>query len=286
MKKIIAIIAFIFFVTSAFAETVVLKSGKSVEGKIIENTADYIKLETADGQNLYFYKNTIKDITGGNQESGLATAAQGASFKTGLLDRLNEGYMLYVPKDVSQNAPLPILICLPGSGISAKQDINNWAFYAAKQGFIVAGVDVNYNLIGSEGDVKGLYSRILQIIEAIAEEYPMQRNKIFIAGTSAGGMMSIALGLHYPDKFSAIGVVSGGRLGFGAEQDIRNAKGLWIYMIHGQQDKRIPVSEFFSTRAQLERNGAIIESKVIPAGEHTLSSACYKETIDWLSKVK
>lgn len=286
MKKIIVITVFAFFISSAFAETVVLKSGKSIEGKIIEDTADYIKLETPDGQNLYFYKNTIKDIAGENQGSGLATAGSSVSFKTGLVDRLNEGYMLYVAKDINQNSPSPILFCLPGSGISAKQDINNWAFYAAKQGFIVVGLDINYDLIRSEGDVGQLYSRMLRIIENVAEEYPVQKNRIFIVGTSAGGMMSIALGLHYPDEFSAIGVVSGGRLGFGAEQDIRNARGLWIYMIHGQQDKRIPVSEFFSTRSQLEKNGAIIESKVIPAGEHTLSFSCYKETIDWLSKVK
>lgn len=285
MRKLFVAIVFISLVPLAFAEVVTLKSGKVIEGKIVEDADEFIKLETTDGQSLYFYKNTIANIVRGNQDDASITSVQ-QSLNTGLIDRLNEAYMLYVPKSVSQNAPSPILICLPGWGISAKQDINNWAFYAAKKGFIVVGLDVNYNLIGSGADVEALYSKILHTIEVIAAEYPVQKDKIFIAGTSAGGMMSIALALHYPDKFTGIGVVSGGRLGFGAEQDVGNARGLWFYMIHGKLDKNIPASEFSSTEAQLEKNGAIIEGRVVPEGEHTLSSSAYQETVEWLSKVK
>ncbi|MGD0335477.1 MAG: PHB depolymerase family esterase [Candidatus Omnitrophota bacterium] len=283
MIKFVSILGAIFFLlSSAFAETVTLKSGKIIEGKITEDAPDFIKLETADGQSLYYYKNTIESIGGGAQKPVSVTSSS-SSTKTGLLDYSDKGYLAYVPKDIFVNPPVAFLICLPGWGVGAKQDINNWAFPAAKKSFITVALDVDYDYIRSGSDVEDLYAKIANIIASLTEEYQTGKIKIFLAGTSAGGMMSIALGLHYPDKFQAIGIVSGGRFGFDAGQNIGNASGLRLYMIHGDQDERIPFSEFLSTRKQLEENGAIIESKVVSGGRHTLSSSSYKEVVDWLS---
>lgn len=268
------------FLSPLFAETIILKSGKQVEGKILEDTEGYIKIETAEGTPIYYNKNTIETI--GSPQG----ASSNLSFKTGLIDRSERGYILSVPKAISPTSPSAFLICLPGWGISAKQDINNWAFCAAKNGLITVGIDINYNLIRSISDVDNLYSKISNILTSLAKEYPVLNSKVYLAGTSAGGMMSIALGLRYPNKFLAIGVVSGARLSFGAENNLKNAGGQRFYLVHGQKDKSIRINEFYSTKQKLERNGAVIQHKVIPEGEHTLSSGVYREAIDWLSKVK
>jgi len=52
----------LFFPDAIFAETVILKSGKQVVGVISENTDDFIKIQTTDGKDLYYYKNTIRII--------------------------------------------------------------------------------------------------------------------------------------------------------------------------------------------------------------------------------
>lgn len=278
----ILLLVLFFFPSSIFAETVVLKSGKTIEGKIIEDTDNYIKIETADGQLLYFYKNTIDTIKNSNEVSN--SASLGSSLKTGLLDYSDREYMLFIPKEISSSSP--ILICLPGSGIKTKQDINNWAFTAGKKGFVVLGLDVNYDRVSSSYDVEALYSRISGILDSLAKEYHINKDKLYLVGTSAGGMMSIALVLHYPGKFMAMGVVSGGRLGYGAQEELRNARGSRFYMIHGEKDERIPLGEFQSTRKQLERNGAIIEYNIIPSGRHTLNSNAYKEVVNWLSDLE
>ncbi len=280
MTKFITILFLIFILAiPAFAETIVLKSGRIIEGTIIENTDDYIKLQTPDGQSLYFCKNTISDIKNDNSLS--PTDSRQPSYKTGLLDYSNDGYMLFLPGNI--NASTPILICLPGWGIKTKQDINNWAFSAGKKSFVVAGLDIDYNRINSPADVDATYLRILKIIESLTKEYPIDKNKIYLAGTSAGGILSMALALRYPGKFAAAGIVSGGRLGFGAEEELKNAKNMRFFMIHGQKDESIPFAEFQSTRKQLERNKAIIEYKTIPDGKHTLNSSAYKTIADWLS---
>lgn len=285
MNKYLWIVILLFLSSICFAETVVLKSGKIIEGSITEDTEDYIKIEMIDSKSLYLYKKNIETITSDKgAPSGIASTQ--VILKTGLVDRSDKGYLLFVPKNISSISPASVLACLPGWGMKAKQDINNWAFPAGKRGFFVVDLDINYKDIRSSHDVEKLYRRISNIVASLAEEYPISKDKIYIAGTSAGGMMSIALALRYSDRFVATGVVSGGRLSFGAKSYLKNAKGTKFYMIHGQKDKSIPVGEFHSTKKQLLRNGAIIESNVLSKGEHTLPSHAYAEVIDWLSEVK
>jgi len=286
VSRYLWIIILFFLCSACFAEKVIFKSGNIIEGNIIEETENYIKIETEDGKPLYFYKNAIEAIKYDNGESLSEIAAEQISLRTGLLDCSDKGYMLFIPKNISSARPLSILVCLPGWGIAAKQDIHVWTFPAQKNRLVVINLDVNYNSIKSASEVKSLYYRIMQIIDGLSETYPIDTRKIYIAGTSAGGMASIALALQFPGKFLAIGVVSGGRLGFGAKSYLRNANGKYFYMVHGQQDRSIPIGEFYSTKQQLERNGAIIEFSVFPEGAHTLPSRAYAEVIDWLLKVK
>jgi hypothetical protein len=51
----------LFFLTPAFSETIFLKSGQKVEGKIIEKNDDYVKLDFF-GVQLTYYKDEIASI--------------------------------------------------------------------------------------------------------------------------------------------------------------------------------------------------------------------------------
>ena len=275
----ILLLAAFSFPSFIFAETVILKSGKTIEGKIIEHTDNHIKIETADGQPLFLYKDTIYAIKNSNGVPNPTSLR--SNFRTGLLDYPNKGYMLFLPDEISSSSP--ILICLPGWGVKTKYEINKWAFIAGKKGFVVLSLDVDYDRIGSFSDVEALYSRISDILDSLVKEYHISKDRLYLVGTSAGGMMSIALTLHYPEKFVAIGVVSGGRLGFGAQEELGNARGSHFYMVHGESDEKIPLEEFQSSKKQLEQNGAIIEYSIIPGGKHKLNSSAYKEVVNWLS---
>ncbi|MFH1622664.1 MAG: prolyl oligopeptidase family serine peptidase [Candidatus Omnitrophota bacterium] len=287
MKKllIILIIATVNFITVVSAETIILKSGKSIEGEIVKETDEYIKLETVDGQSLYFYKNIIDTIRGEGEVFVSAVSTE-SNLRIGLLDYSDKGYMLFVPKNISSFSSVPVLICLPGWGVSAKQDINMWRFPAQKDSFVVINLDVDYKLMKSDSDVEALYQKITNIINSLAEEFPIDTKNMYIAGTSAGGMMAISLALAFPNKFKAVGVVSGGRIGFRAKHNLKNARNCRFYMVHGKLDESIPIKEFYYTKSRLERNGAEIEFNVLPKGAHTLASHVYRDVVDWLSKVK
>ncbi len=57
----LAIILNLFFPAGLFAESIVLKSGKIIEGKIIEETDQYVKIES-EGRSLYYERKYIKSI--------------------------------------------------------------------------------------------------------------------------------------------------------------------------------------------------------------------------------
>ena len=215
----------------------------------------------------------------------------GKTIETGVVDCLNKGYMLFIPCKIVSVSPAPVLICLPGIkeggiGVSAKHDINMWTFPAEKNGFVVINLEMDYNLFKSPADIKNLYERIKEIVSSLSDSYPIDSQRLYIAGTSGGGAMSISLALMFPGKFVAVGVVGGAVLMFGAKANLKGSQENHFYMVHGQKDKNITIEEFYFTKKQLEDNGAAMEFHIFPEGEHILTSGAYKEVVDWLAKVK
>lgn len=282
MKKIILSILLAVFPVTCFAATLTLRSGKIIEGNILEDTPSSIKIETTGGRVLFFEKKIIVSIKREGDKGQEVVLAQ-PLFKTGLLDYSSQGYLLYVPHDIGSVSDVPVLICFPGYGVKAKQEINNWAFLAAKEGFFVIALDVDYKKLGSLSALSSVYSKISDILDSLRSRYPISAGRLYIAGTSAGGMLSMALILRYSDKFEAAGVVSGGRLGYGAQSQLKNAHGCHFYMVHGGQDASISLREFQDTRKKLEAEGAIIKYKVYSYGQHILNSNAYGEVVEWLA---
>ncbi|MDD5583682.1 MAG: hypothetical protein PHV55_01315 [Candidatus Omnitrophica bacterium] len=63
LNSLTAIIASFYFLIPVFAETVVLKSGKTVEGKILEKTDKHLKIEIS-GVGITYYLDEIESIDG------------------------------------------------------------------------------------------------------------------------------------------------------------------------------------------------------------------------------
>lgn len=208
------------------------------------------------------------------------------AFACETIDKSSQGYTIVLPNVKKRSNPCPVLLCLPGSGIKVKQDINQWAFASCKAGFIAIGIDIDYPSIQSPQDMQALYQRIQALITEVSRDYAINVKGVYIAGTSAGGMMSLALALQYPNAYKAVGVISGGRMGFGADANLQKAKGQYFYFAHGKKDKSISISEFYATKSKLEKRGGIIEFKILPEGEHTLPTSYYKEAVEWFSKLE
>ena len=130
-------------------------------------------------------------------------------------------FRLYVPRGYHPGQAVPLMVMLHG----CRQDALDFARGTqmnelAEQGnFIVLYPEMNvlanpnrcwnwffdYNQrrgIGEPAVIKGM-------VDQVKHHYSIDPNKIFIAGLSAGGAMSVIMGATYPDVFSGVGVVAG-----------------------------------------------------------------------------
>ena len=62
---------------------------------------------------------------------------------------------------------------------------------------------------------------IAGLTESLRDQYAIPRNRIFVAGLSAGGAMAVIMGETYPELYAAVGVHSG--LAYGSANDVMSA---------------------------------------------------------------
>lgn len=191
------------------------------------------------------------------------------------IKKTNQDYLLSPPRNASET--MPVLIALPGLNVLAKDDQNNWKFIASKNGFLLINMEIDYNAIKAPHDVGRLHDRIFEIIQEAHSKYPnLDKKRVYLAGTSMGGMMAISMALRYPKDFLATTIVCGGRFRFGADQFLGNAKGLRFYFAHGAKDDVVPIEDFYQVKEALRSHGAIINFDVYPESGHILSGAYRK----------
>ncbi len=204
-----------------------------------------------------------------------------------LIDKTNSGYLVSLPYKDRGERNYPVLVSLPGWGVKSRLDRNFWVFGAEKKWFILINMDVDYEKMKSPQDFEGLFQRIIDAIGDLQkEDIPVDPNKIFLVGTSAGGMMTISLAFRHPERFVAFGVMSGADFRFDSYTNIEKAKGLYFYLAHGEKDEIVGIDKFFMTKQELEKNGAIISSQVYENGKHTLDSSAYRKVLGEMTQLQ
>src|SRR6202049_387466 len=179
-------------------------------------------------------------------------------------------YKLYVPRNYSNDAPVPLLVALHG----CTQDPDN---FAAGTHFNTLADDYNFLVLypqqgsarnlnrcwnwfipGNQERDSGEPAILAGMIDSIRSKYNVDPNRIYIAGMSAGGAMAVIMGVCYPDYFAAIGVHSG--LEYKAATDLVSAQvamtqggpdpggqGQLAYLSAGSAARVLPVVAFHGT---------------------------------------
>lgn len=162
-------------------------------------------------------------------------------------DGLERVYILYKPKNFSENAPLVMML----HGYSSNR--NNILFYsqmnsiADRNGFMVCypqgsitpltgQTHWNANLQMSDVNDIGFLSNLVSTIQ---QQYKTSKENVFVSGMSNGGFMSYTLGCEKSDIFKAVASITGTMSGYDW-QNCSPAYKIPVLQMSGTNDLTVP----------------------------------------------
>jgi polyhydroxybutyrate depolymerase len=165
----------------------------------------------------------------------------GASSQRLVVDGLERSYRAYRPPDLTDPAPL-VLVLHGGGGSAAQAEVTfGWTELAQREGFVVVhpeGVRRTWNTDGgccgraAAQDVDDV-AFLTEVVEAIARRVTVDPDRVFVTGMSNGAMMSYTLACA-TDVFAAIAPVAGTML-----VDCREPSPVSVFHLHGTADTSV-----------------------------------------------
>lgn len=166
---------------------------------------------------------------------------------------LERTYTLHVPADLAE--PAPVVIVLHGRGGTGRQmaDYTGFDALADQEGFIALypdGVDEEWDYVkGVPGypDAQDDTAFLIGLVDYLAEDYPVDLSRVYVAGFSNGGFMAERIACENSMRFAAYASVAAA--GFGGMLDVCADSGQSpILLIHGTADDNIPWQGLSVTR--------------------------------------
>ncbi|HKY89634.1 MAG TPA: PHB depolymerase family esterase [Nevskiaceae bacterium] len=160
----------------------------------------------------------------------LATAGADAAESKTLEVRNAHGtmrYDLFVPSSYVPTGPaVPLVVSLHGGyePTSSTAQYSGWNVLAEQHGFVVAYPRVvpeegqrpiwNWSSVARKERDDRNASLIALVTTSVATSHHIDRGRVLLAGISAGGGMAVAVGIVYPELFTAVGVEAGCAYGY------------------------------------------------------------------------
>ena len=113
---------------------------------------------------------------------------------------------LLAPASAAKGQPLPLVIAMHGAGGS-----ENLFFDGYGRGVIASLCEKRgWLLVAPRGSSGFTPARAAEIIEAVAELYPVNRKQVFVVGHSMGASQAVASVQATPERFAALAALGGG----------------------------------------------------------------------------
>lgn len=165
-----------------------------------------------------------------------------------------------------QQGPLPVIVLLHGSGRNGAVMVNEWKDLAQREGIILVAPNALHDMEWNLGvDPPELFHEAVNQARAI---HPIDSDRIYVFGHSAGAQFALVLALVDPDYYAAA-AIHAGDLPTGIMPALSQPRrhmpvAIWT----GDRDPFFSVDEVRETKRVMDANGFDVRLSVIALHDH------------------
>jgi poly(3-hydroxybutyrate) depolymerase len=177
-------------------------------------------------------------------------------------------YSLYIPASLSASDPAPVLMLLHGSYQNPADMLSLWTELADHEGIILVApkswADYGWRIRDDGPEL------LRDIIDSVAARHPIDRERIYLAGYSAGAAHALTIGLLESQFFAAIAIQSGAWLRPEWFRAISFAsRKIPLQITIGDHDEQFPMKSVRTTEAALRSAGFPLTVIIIKDHDHS-----------------
>ncbi len=208
---------------------------------------------------------TIKAGTLSFVQSGSWNNPETEAFKSGQIDGMS--YYYYVPENADDGTLHPMVLWLHGLGEGGYEGVESTTsgLRANRAAVCFAQEDAQQIFGGAfvlapqapTSWIEDLFTEdyeqtLLNIVDQMVNEYPVDPSRIYICGASAGGYAAVWMAINHPDRWAAVvpvcpGITSGVSEAYGSvipsDEELLILKDLPIWTIHTAADTTALIDE-------------------------------------------
>lgn len=175
----------------------------------------------------------------------------------------------------------PLILLLHGSGMAESGYSLDWESDAAKHRYMIAAPIRTKRVEADDPRLDQYFS----LVERLADEYPIERNKIYIAGLSSGALIARWMIVKRPDFFNAAIFIASETY-----EDWVNQKPITqippTLFVHGAHDEQFDVNVIYKRVSDLRNLGFKTDLIVFEEGLHEHREEWNQQIFDWLKNVE
>ncbi len=197
-------------------------------------------------------------------------------------------YLLFLPEGYEQGGKKwPMMLFLHGAG-ERGSDLNKVKMHGPPK-IVQQQKDFPFIVVSPQCPSgqwwPGKIDTLKALVDEIAADYEVDKDRMYLTGLSMGGYGTWALGAAYPDLFAAAIPICGGGQPFAMAPKLKD---LPIWAFHGAKDPVVPISQSEEMVEAINRAGGNAKLTVYPQAGHDSWTATYDnpDIYEWLLKHK
>ena len=209
----------------------------------------------------------------------VATADEVDHFQTTVNKQVGSHFLVVKPVGYDQSKNYPLLIFLHGMGEQG-EDIKLLRVHGPYETVKKLGLELIIVAPQSPIDERWDIDMLSAFVDNVLENYPVDRNRVYLTGLSMGGEGAWRLAVRRPHTFAALVPICG----FGMPRRAEKISHMPIWAFHGEKDPVVPLQLTTGMIKALEAAGGKPKVTIYPGVGHNSWEPAYNdpELYSWM----